>query len=85
MSGDPSKGGSLRWNDPGRFDGFDLSRTYRLLCQLRKSRPGTAPLANTVMMGVLAPFGKSRNRSTPPAGAVVVAEVAANAIHVMPD
>ena len=35
--------GSLRWNDPDRFDGFDLSRAVRL---------GAAPLANTAMMGV---------------------------------
>src|SRR5215472_16957808 len=26
MKGDPSTRGSLRWHDPDRFDGFDLSR-----------------------------------------------------------
>ena len=28
MKGDPSTRGSLRWHDPDRFDGFDLSRDF---------------------------------------------------------
>jgi hypothetical protein len=39
--------GSLRWYDPDRFDGFDLSRVSL-----------AAPLADGVIMGILAPFGK---------------------------
>src|ERR1051326_6687992 len=45
--------GSLRWYDPDRFDGFDLSR-----CPLQKG--GAAPRADALMMGVLRPFGKPR-------------------------
>jgi hypothetical protein len=32
--------GSLRWNDPDRFDGFDLSRPS-IPCRRKKSRDGT--------------------------------------------
>jgi hypothetical protein len=41
--------GSLRWYDPDRFDGCDLSRTF-----------GAAPLADAVMMVIFAPAGKRR-------------------------
>jgi hypothetical protein len=47
--------GSLRWYDPDRFDGFDLSRAPSLYW-----KKDTAPLADGVMMGVLRPLGKSR-------------------------
>ena len=43
--------GSLRWYDPDRFDGFDLSRALR-----------TAPLADVVMMVIFAVSGKGRFR-----------------------
>jgi hypothetical protein len=42
-------GGSLRWHDPDRFDGCDLSRAF-----------GAAPLADAVMMVIFALAGKRR-------------------------
>ena len=47
--------GSLRWNDPDRFDGFDLSRAF-----------GAAPLADVVIMGGLRSFGKGEARPAMP-------------------
>ena len=41
--------GSLRWNDPDRFDGFDLSRVA-----------SAAPLADVAMMVIFAPSDKGR-------------------------
>ena len=44
--------GSLRWYDPDRFDGFDLSRVFRR----------AAPHADGRIMGVLRVFGKGCER-----------------------
>src|ERR1700726_2326453 len=45
------RSGSLRWHDPDRFDGFDLSRPFQ-------GRVGT-PGRNSKIMGDLAPFHKA--------------------------
>ena len=46
MRGDSATGGSLRWNDPDRFDGFDLSHV------------AAAPQAVHRMMGIPMPMHK---------------------------
>jgi hypothetical protein len=46
MLGGSASGGSLRWNDPDRFHGYDLSRS------------GAAPQAVEPMMGIPAAFHK---------------------------
>src|SRR5512133_1181957 len=46
MLGGSASGGSLRWNDPDRFHGYDLSRS------------GAAPQAVEPMMGMPAAFHK---------------------------
>lgn len=46
MLGGSASGGSLRWNDPDRFHGYDLSRG------------SAAPQAVETMMGIPAPFHK---------------------------